>query len=218
MATLEDVLIGVASYINQDPALPTGTDLSMWINFANQSQNEWADSYIWRRQLTVEYKPSIEASQVSIGMPSNFDRLLSPVYHYDGDPPSEIYEIHPSEKYKKLSTDEYVYKVGNKTAGVALIINPPLASGASISMQYLSSPSAMATYASTLTCPSSQFIILRSISKILSSRSDPRFTIVKADSDLLLGHMMDDEAAPPGGQDNQTPVSFEKKGFRVGES
>jgi hypothetical protein len=219
MTTVADILRSVASYINQDPTLPTGTDLTMWIDLINQSQEEWADSYIWRKTLTRTNEVTVNNSQVSVGLPVGFERLLSPVFDYSGglSNPYRYYEIKPAIRFLKEETEKYVYKMGSEAEGQYLKINPALASGASIVFDYLSRPSSLATLNDAVTCQSDQFLVLRTVSKILSSRSDPRFTIVFETSNTLLGHMMDDEAAETGGEDNEMRSTLERKGFRPGE-
>lgn len=221
MSTLvSSVLQDVATYINQDPTLPTGTDETMWIDLVDQSQREWGNAYIWRKVLTTQYTPATSQSQVSIGLPTNFNRMLSPLYDYSISPsnPAVYYEIQPADRGYKLSTDKYVVKYGNDANGKYLFVNPGLPSGASICFNYLATPSSLVTLTDTVTCQDPQFLVLRTISKILSSRSDPRFPAVKADSDAVLGSMMDNEAAPTGGMNNQMRSTLEKQGFRVGES
>jgi hypothetical protein len=191
----------------------------MWIDLINQSQNEWKDSYIWRRTLTRTYPVTVNQSQTSIGLPDNFERLLSPVFDYSGglSNPYRYFEIKPDIRFLKEETEKYVYKMGSSAEGQYLMINPALSSGASICFDYLASPSSLATLADAVTCQSDQFLVLRTVSKILSSRSDPRFPIVFETSNTLLGHMMDDEAAATGAEDNEMRSTLERKGFRPGE-
>lgn len=219
MDTLSNVLSDIASYINQDSTLPTGTDLDMWTNLVNQSQNEWAGSYLWRRQLTRTLSVPVQASMTSVGLPANFERLLSPLMRWENgiNEDNKYYEVMPLDRFNKASTDKYVYKMGDKASGQYLMINPCLTSGASVTLDYLSSPSSLVTVTDTITCPSRQFLALRTISKILSARSDPRFPQVKADSDDLYDQLKNDEAAATGGQDNQTPTNFGRKGLRIGQ-
>lgn len=215
--TLEDVLQDVAAYINQDPTTPTGTDLTMWTRLVNQSQNEWADSFNYRRILGRPYEVPVTASMTSIGLPVTFKKLLSPVFDKTLSSNNEYLEIMPIDKNYKTSTDKYVVKYGDSGSGQYLLINPALGSGASITFDYLATPSAMATLNATVTCPSRQFLVLRTISKILSARSDPRFPQVQIDSEDLLLAMQDNEAAATGGQDNQTPSRMRRTGYRIGE-
>jgi len=219
MATLSDVLARVAAYINQDTTIPTGSDLTVFTNFVNQSQDQWADSYVWRKQLMKQYSPTISVSQTSLAMPSDFDRMASPVYDLSvSDSVSNRYfELVPDQRFLTDSTAKYCYLVGDNSTGRALNFNPPLASGASLGFDYMARPASLTTLTSLVTCPSDQYIVLKTIAKILSARSDPRFTIIEDQAEVLMGHMMDDEAAATGGMNNQTRQQFDRDNFRIGE-
>lgn len=217
MATLQSILQDVASFINQDPTLPTGTDLTSWTNFVNQSQREWGLIYQWR-QLRQVFRPSLYASQTSIALPSNFSKTMSPLMDLSQGSPIAYFELgSPDERYYHDSGDKYIYILGNDAAGYSLNINPPLASGASCSLDIVVNPSSLATYNDTLTCPSNEFIVRRTSALILQARSDPRFPAVKADADDLMAQMIEEEEAPTRGEQNTTPDYFSKNGLRIGE-
>lgn len=214
--TLRDVLDSVASFVNQDPTLATSTDLTSQVNLINQSQDEWGEADQWD-ELRVHVAPSFVVSGASMALPTNFKKLMSPVYDVSSGTPVEYPEIDPSERFTKLSTDKYVYKQGNKASGMSLQINPVLASGASLNVYIQIYPSSMATLTDTATCPSKQFLVQRTVSKILGARSDPRFTIYKGESDDLLSNMIEEGAAFSGGQKNQTKDAWSSKNFRLGQ-
>jgi hypothetical protein len=217
MSTLSDILTRVAAYINQDPTLPTGTDLSMWTSLVTQSQDEWADSYVWRKQLQRRYEVPVVNSMVSIGLPDDYDRLDSPIFDASYSGNNRYFEIQPQDRFLKDPTDKFFCKYGSNASGWHLEINPPLPSGASITIDYVSHPVSLVSLTDPITCQSDQFLVLRTISKVLSARSDPRFTIVFQESVTLLQHMMDDEASPDNARDNQTPTWMDRKQFRIGD-
>lgn len=218
MATLQNILQDIASYVNQDPALPTGTDLTSWAKLVDQAQREWAATIQWRVLRNPNYALSLTISGASIGLPANFQTLMGPVVDYKTNPPTKYFEIEPDWRFDKTSTDYYVYTHTDPYLGSYLIINPVPASGASLVADIHFTPSSLVTLTDVVTCPEPQFLTLRAISKILSARSDPRFPQVKADSDDLLGHLMDDETAKPQSFDNRTPDRFTKNAFRIGTS
>lgn len=220
MTQVQDVLKAIASYINQDPSLPTGTDLTMWISLIDQSQNEWKNAYIWRKVLTRTHNPTVGSGQTSIALPVTFERLLSPVFDYSTgiNSPTRYFEIDPKERFLHVSTDKYVTTGGDNAAGKWININPALSSGASICMDFYASPSSLVSLYDSVTCQDPQFLVLRTVAKILSSRSDPRFPSVMQDSNTVLGSMIDNEAARTGGVNNQTRSSLEWLGFRPGET
>jgi len=215
-ATLQDILTDIAAFINQDPTLPTGSDLTMWTNLINHAQNEWASVYQWS-DLRYVFRPTTAFSGASIGLPSNFKKAMSPLYDLTKTSSNIYYQINPSERYLHTPNDKYFYILGNKVDGFALIVNPAISSGASMSMDYQAYPSSLATLTDTATCPNSEFLVRRTIASILAARSDPRFPIIKAEADDLLSNMIEEEAAPSGGEDNTTPSSFARKQFRIGE-
>lgn len=215
--TLQEVLQEIAAFINQDPTLPTGTDLSMWISLVNHAQNEWALSYQWK-QLRGTFYPAVVDSQASVALPATFKKLMSPLYDLTTNPPTKYYEISPSERFQHVNTDKYVFVMGNDVTGYSLNINPVFASGASISADYQSFPSSLATYADVVTCPSGEYLVHRTIASILAARSDPRFPQMAQDADEILANLIEEEAAQSGGFLNRTPNQYANAGFRVGES
>lgn len=215
--TLRDVLDSVASFVNQDPTLATSTDLTSQVNLINQAQDEWGDADQWD-ELRVALSPSFSVSGASMGLPANFKKLMSPVYDVSKDPDNPYPEIDPKERFTKNSTEQYVFRMGNKVSGMSLQINPVLASGASLNCYIQIYPSSMATLTDTATCPSKQFLVQRTIAKILGARSDSRFPTYKAESDDLLSNMIEEAAAFSGAQENKTPDSWSSKNFRLGES
>ena len=216
--TLSDVLQDVAAYINQDPTLPSGTDLTSWARLANQSQKEWAQVLQWRILRKPNYALTFTVSGASIGLPSNFQMMQGPVVDYVTNPPTKYYEIDADWRFDKVTTDKYIYTHIDNQLGPYLMINPVPASTASLVADIHFAPTSLATLTDVVTCPEPQFIVLRTISKILSARSDPRFPQVKADSDEALSQMIDEETAKPQSYDIRTPDRFTKNGFRVGQS
>ena len=215
--TLNDLLQSIASYVNQDPTQPTGTDESMWINLLNQSQQEWANELVWRKTLNRQYQVPITDGMVSVGVPATFQSLNSPVYDVSQNPPIQYFEIYPEDRWTKDPTEKYCWRAGDEVTGISLQFNPALASGASIAIDYIATPSSMATYTDVLTCPSSQFVVTRTLAKILGARSDPRYTAVMSESIHLLETLEQNEVAITGGQENNTPNFYSRRHFRVGE-
>jgi len=215
MSTLRTVLDQVASFINQDPSLVTGTDLTSQVNFINLSQKEWADTYEWD-QLRLSYSIPVTYSGTSVALPSNFKKLMSPVYDKSLTSSNKYEKISSSGRFTKSSSDKYIVRGGNDATGYYLLINPPMASGASLVVDYQSHPSSAATVQDVMVCPSDAFLTARTISKVLAARSDERFPTFKAESDDILSNLIEDEAAFSGAQNNRTPDYFTKNNFIVG--
>lgn len=213
--TLGSVLQDVAAFINQDPANETGSALTSEVQLANLAQNEWADTYQWS-QLKTRFIPTFTYSGSSIGLQSNFKKIMTPLYDVSQSPPVLYQQIDSQDRFTRDSSEYYFYTQGNEVTGKSLFINPPLASGASLSLDVQIYPSSLATTNDIVTCPSRPFMVARVIAKVLAARSDPRFPTLKAESDELLDAMIEEEATPSGGEINITKDYYTSRGFRIG--
>jgi len=216
MATLSNVLQDISSIVNQDPALPTGTDLSMQVNLANQALNEWGEAYQWAQLRVVGFAPSILLSTTSTALPSNFEKLMSRPFDVTNNT-INYEEIRPENRFTKDINERYCYTGGDDAVGHYIVFNPPLASGASINFDFQSVPSSMVTLQDVLVCPSKNFIVHRVIGKIYESRSDPRFQTFKSYADGAMVQLIQEEATVSGAMTNQVPVQDKKFGFRIGQ-
>ena len=52
--TVGDILKSVGALTEQDAIFPTGTDLSVRIQYVNDALGEWADAYTWE-DLRITY-------------------------------------------------------------------------------------------------------------------------------------------------------------------
>lgn len=218
--TLENILTEISAYVDQDAALPTGSDLTTRINIVDQALQEWGNGYEWS-QLRVESSISFAFSGTSTALDTRFKKMMSPVFDYSNGVPVandfKYSEIDPRNKRTKTTTDKYITIGGNHTDGWHLNINPPMASGFSGAYYWQGFPSSMATLQDVCVCPHPEFVTKRSIALVLESRSDPRFPHVKSDAQTLLDRMTEEEAKPSGAENNRVPDWQRNTGFVLGE-
>lgn len=203
------MLQAVGAYVDQSIDLPTDDELTSRISYLDQAQEEWAESYDWD---VLKVATTVGASGASCALPSNFKKMKSPLYDTTNNNTYE--EIPASERYLKNSADKYVCVLGNAVTGKYLVINPT--SVVTLSFDYLSFPTSLASLQDQTTCPNPKFIEERTIAYVLESRSDPRFPQVKADAQRTLNNMMTDQDAGSGGQSNTIP-SFTEGVYVIGE-
>lgn len=215
--TLEQILQAVGAYTEQDTTLPTGSDLTARVNYVNRSINEWANAYPWDDLRYISNPTLTTNSQVTIDLPITLESLLAPLTEYRDSTTYTYPLINPAERFTKQSSDYYSYMVGDSARGRKLIVNPGLASGASVYIDYLSAPSSLATLADIAQCPNPEYVVQRTIAYVLESRGDPRFPQVKADADRVLAGMIEDQNAPSPAEINQISSQFERTGFTIGE-
>lgn len=197
MATLSEILQDSSSYLDLDSTLPTGTELTTRIRFANMALSEWGGSSKWR-QLKTEAEGYLGAYD-SIEIP-NFQYLSGPVVEQIADGIYQEYpEIRPEDRYSKDSSEKYCYIMGSQSTGFFLYPNG-LATNATLSIPYVRSPSAMATLTDVCEVPDPNFVTQRIISYVLQARNDERFPIVMSEGNRLLRNMVSaEQLALPGG-------------------
>lgn len=214
--TLSQVLADVGAFIDQDTTLPTGTELAVRVNLADQSQRKWAQTYSWKLLNNPGAALPFALSATSVGLDARFDEMNSPVIDVSLTADNVYRVIGPADRFNKLPTDKYCYLVGNDVAGRALVINPAMSSGASYVYDWQAYPSSLATVTSTLTIPVPQYVTFDVEAAILRSRADQRFPLIQAQADDILRSMIEDQDSPSGGEDNAIPRWDKANNYRIG--
>jgi len=204
MRTLQSLLIDVNSFLDKDAAIPTGTDLSIRANFANQS--------IWDASAVAQFSEFHQiyhvdpAALASVPLPSNFKELMvGPRQLLSNGQWSEPFnEIRPLERFEKSSSDRYCYILGNPAAGYTAVFNG-LTANATLSFDYQRFPSGLLTLTDVCELSDPQFVVVSTESYVLESRSDDRFPIKRAESNSKLQNLIGREMKTPGGGINTTP-------------
>lgn len=197
MRTLQQILINSNSYLDLEAAVPTGDDLSVRIDYAQQAVREWADAYQWK-ELTTPV--TLVATLTTVSLPTNFKELQGKPKDTEGN---YYPEIQPGQRVYQDVSDKYSYLEGNQSRGYVLTLNG-LASLATLSITYQRQPSNMATLTDVCEVPDDQFVVQKVISLVLQSRSDERFPQVEANAQRLLGNMIGRNMIQTPGGDNKT--------------
>ena len=208
MKTLQQILIDINSYLDLTAELPTGDDLTVRTNFAQQAVEEWGSAYNWR-QLNVLTHVFVTTATLSLS--SNFRSLLAPPQAQRQEYP----EISMSEVLARPSSDKYVYITGSRSSGYTMTINGLPAAGATLSIPFQRYPSNMATLTDVCELPDSDFIKHRVISYVLQSRLDERFPVVDGEAKRTLQNMIGrEQIVRPGG--SGTLPRFGAAAYRIG--
>lgn len=214
--TLQGILNDIGAYVDQDTSLPTGVELTTRVNFVNQSLQEWAETYQWK-QLRVSTTIPFAFSGTSSALPTNFKKLMAVPTDVSQTTDNTYMQVSPQERLSLASTTKYSYIVGDDARGFSLNLSHPMASGASIVYDYQSFPSSLATLADISVCPQPNYLVKRTIAYVLEARSDTRFPQVKADADIILQKMVEEENAPSAAQVNRIEDWARTTNFRIGE-
>ena len=224
--TVEQILKQIAATVNQAATAPTsgGTEYNLWLEFMNRAQAEWSDSFDWEETRKI-FSPSVTGtSQATVALPKDFKNMAAAprLYVTGNTTEGEEFPNVPVEDmglYDK--TDKYVYQLGNPSDSYSLMFHPAtLASGASIVVQYFSTPTSLASPAEVPVMSDSQNLVDRSISYILEARSDPRFQQQEAKArERLLTMVENANLMKYSSYNNPQYVKnapLQKRGFRVG--
>ncbi len=210
MRTLRQILVNSNSYLDLSAEEPTGDDLTVRIDFAQQAVREWADAYRWKELTTPT---SLFATSGTVSLPTNLKELEAIPKDLEGN---EYPEIRPADRVYKETSDHYSYIVGNQSQGYILTANA-LAGNATLSLTYQRQPSNMATLTDVCEVPDDQFVVLKINSLVLQSRSDERFPQVEANAQRLLSNMIGrNMVTTPGG--NSTIPRAGAGAYRIGRS
>jgi hypothetical protein len=178
--TVTQIMQQIASTVNQESAAPDAgnAEWGLWLQYINRSYFEWVDSHDWEVSRKFWFPVISGVSQATVSLPGDFKKLAADVVLYNGEQTqgSHYGEILPEQEGLYVNTDKYVKITGNLSDGFNMLINPgTLASGASLSVQYFSTPTSLASGSEIPLIPDSQFLVDRAIAYIFEARSDPRF-------------------------------------------
>lgn len=197
MSTLSEILTAVNAYVDLEAAEPTGSELTLRTNYANQAVREWGAAYQWPEMNQVY---TYYATAATIPLPTSFREML--------DAPRDIntntyIQIRPEERQKRDVSEMYNYITGNASSGFVMTFNQ--FTGGTLTMTFQRYPSGMATLSDICEVPDPEYVKMKVSSYILQSRSDDRFPTVEATANTMLRNMIGRRMRPLGGGVNTTP-------------
>jgi len=205
MKTLSQILTDANSTLDLEAEEPTGDELTLRQNYANQSV--WDVSGIVQlSEFKNEYLTCI-STNVTVPLPSNFRELQEDPRLLDNTVWTSYPELELEERYTKNPGDKYSYILGNPAAGYFLILNDP-EPNCTLSIIYQRYPSGMATLTDICELSDPTFVTRKIESYVLFARSDDKFQIAEARAQTSLQNMAGREMKGSGGQSKDTPMKF----------
>lgn len=211
MNTLSDILTSANAYLDLESTLPTGTELTTRIDFANQALRDGAAAYRFK-EFSETFFPST-STLTSYSMPTNFRELEGTPAIVDTNGDLIGYpQIKPEERYSKDSDANYCYQTGS-VGNYSLTFNN-FTANATISIPYQRFPSGMATLTDVCELPDAEYVKLKLISYVLQSRSDERFPTIEAEANNRLLNMIGRSMLTPTGGTYKLPTN---QTYRIGK-
>ena len=214
----------IAATVNQESTAPTagGDEYNLWLEYINRALFEWSNATDWE-VLRKTFYPSVTIiSGASIPMPLDFRKIAAePRLYTDGiEIGIPFPEILPEQTGMHSEITKYITVRGDSSAGYNILFHPAtMSSGASLEIQYYSTPTSLATTTEIPFIPDCQFLVDRTIAYIFEARSDSRFQLEENKArDKLLNMIENNNAAKYDSYAGQNPVlsTIQKSGFRVG--
>lgn len=195
---LNEIMARMSISVDQSVTPPTagGSEWNLRLKFINRAYNEWNNAYDWAATIKTTFLTITGVSQASISLPADFRKMSGfPLYYSGGVSEGEEFpEIMPNEIKRYSSTDDYYYILGNSQGGYTMIWNPgTMASGASLYIQYYSTPTALASPADMPVLSDIDFLADRATAYVLEVRSDARFQEIETKAREKLLQMLDNE-------------------------
>jgi hypothetical protein len=216
--TLTTIHQKIASLVDQSTDAPTfgSSEWNVRTTYINRAIEEWGNAYDW----SALYKNTwlTGASGATYPLPSNFRKMATFPKNFNGTYNGEDWpEIQPQDKSLTKPDDHFFYVLGDRGNGFNMIWNPgTLSSGASIRLEYFAFPTSLVSASDRTECSDPEFLIDRTISYILESRSDARFQEMETKARERLLQMVDNENDKSGAYNNTVITTEKRMGFRFG--
>jgi hypothetical protein len=203
--TLLQILTDVNATVDLEASIPTGDELTLRANYANQAI--W-DAAGVGQLAEFQQEFLIGATGATVSMPANFHELMDDPHVLTSSGIWESYgEIDAQAKYHKSVNDKYCYLLGNPASGYNLIFNG-LVSGATLSVIFQRFPSGLATLTDVCELDDPTYVVRKVESYVLYSRGDDRFPTAKSEAATLLQNLYGKEMKTAGGQGRSTKMTF----------
>lgn len=223
--TVTQLMQQIAATVNQDAEAPQagGTEWTLWLAFINRAMQEWSESADWEELRQIYYPSITGVGNYSIALPLDYKRLAGYPRMFDNSATgSTVFPVIVAEEIDRYNktTDKFSWVYGDSGNGHSLQWNPgTLSSGASVQIQYFSSPTSLASPNDFPKLGDSQFLVDRTIAYVFEARSDPRFQEQEQKAREKLLQMVDNNTIDKynsfGGNSYVTNAAS-KAGFRFG--
>lgn len=217
--TLEEILQRIGSYVDQDSATPTDTDLTIRTKAVNTAYEDWALSYDWDELRGTYTTVSTSESMISVALPTDFVKTQSPLYENTTDltQPRTYTQIRPNDFEMYAPLEDIFYVEGDRESGFTAIVPKGLVSGATIQLKYQKMPTSLASLGQIPVLSNPNYLVQRGIAFVLESRGDTRFPTAKADAERILSTMLEHQnVITSGGGENRVRDYYSRKGYRIG--
>lgn len=201
----------IAAKVNGERTAPTvgGDEYDLFLSALQSAENTWEGSDYDFPQLRFVYRTTLGTSGTSVALPDDFKKLSG--YVLVGG--LKRIAIDPKDEPLNSTGSEYV---APHVAEGYLAINPASATTTTVDVYYQARATSLATSTAIPYCPSDEYLINKASSILLFGRTDPRYTELRDEADLLLQQMVGSDMSKLKGTESRVTSSAEEQGFTLG--
>lgn len=212
--TLQQILVDANSILDLEASLPTGDELTLRSNYANQAvQDASAVGQFSEFTITADVAtPSTVTSLTTVPLGTYNFREFESIPTIMGDPNDQYPEIKPRDRIKMGQSDKYCYVLGNPQEGYFGIFNN-LSPNKTLALTMQRYPSGMATLTDVCELPDATYVTRKIESYVLYSRGDERFPTANTNAEKVLQNMSSREGKLSAGGINRIPRTYNPLGY-----
>lgn len=201
--TLNQILLDSSAVLDLTAAVPTGDELTLRQNYANQAMEDAAATGQFP-EFRKEHKQLV-VDPFYCTLPSGFREFHTNPMALGSSGWIEYPEIDMEDKYGR--SDYYCYVTGDPIDGYVATFNG-LETGMSLSIIYQAYPAQMTTLTSICQLSDPTYVTRKVESYVLYSRGDDRFQQAEARANNVLLNMTGRKMKGAGGQGQDTKMKF----------
>ncbi len=202
--TLNQILLDSSAVLDLSASLPTGDELTLRENYANQAVEDAAATGQFP-EFKKEYQIEV-TDNLLVTLPSGFREFQMNPKALGSSGWVEFPEIKMEDKYDKAGED-YCYITGNPQTGYSANFNG-LATGMSLSIIYQAYPAGMQSLSAICELSDPTYVTRKIESYVLYSRGDDRFQTAEARANNVLLNLTGRKMKGAGGQGQVTVSGF----------
>lgn len=184
---------------------------NQWLSWANEELQSFGEVMDWTEFRKLDNWKTVNASQSSIALESNFKKIAGPV-----NLAGTFYNEVDTDMFDRFVSTDKKFKVGYN-GGWFLEWKGPTTSATTILIPIVFYPTSLATAADGIIMRNPMYLVKRLKVRVFKYRQDPVFAELETEANLMLQQMIENEYYKHSQYDGPGATREEEYGFQLGE-
>lgn len=207
----ETLLKRISSHVNGVSEVPDGDVFNQWSDFLDEAQDEACEAIDFQT-LIKTHRTTVATSGTSVALPADFKERFAGFPQLGSTPTQELDPVEAT-----LFEGDYLSWGGDRSNGYYLSLKNPTTETLSLSIPYHSRATSLATLTAITPIPIPEFLVARSVEKIMLQRGQSEYVEFQGKADLLLQRMAANEVSADFQKNKTIRTATEYAGFVLGE-